>query len=343
MKAQVLYPNGIIKFEEREIPTPSGGEVLIKVKRCGICMSDYYIYKGGFPRKGPVVLGHEFSGVIMEIGKGVIDFKKGDRVTVNPTLSCGYCEYCAQGKNNLCDKGRSIGGAGVEIIDGGFEEYTVVPQTNLGKLARDVTFEEGALTEPLGCAIRGIQQSRLSIGEKVLIVGAGPMGLLLLQLVKQYGASYVIVSEIIKERGKIAKKLGADIIISPKDCDVPQEVKKMTNGGVELAIEAVGRKKAAQDAYNSLRKGGRLLIFGVPPKDEKMEFELFPIYFYEHEIIGSYAITNDSFRKSLRMLNDHRIDIKSIITHILALEDLPKALKMQEDGIGLKKMISMDI
>jgi len=343
MKAQVLYPNGRIKLEERETPTPGRGEVLIKVKRCGICMSDYHIYKGQFPRKKPVVLGHELSGVIVEIGKGVIGFKKGDRVTVNPILSCGYCEYCAQGDNNLCDEARTVGGAGIEIMNGGFEEYTAVPEVNLGKLARDVTFEEGALTEPLGCVIRGIQQSRLSMGEKVLIVGAGPMGLLLLQVVKQYGASYIIVSEIVEERRKIAKRLGADIVLNPKDCNVAQEVKRMTNGGVELAIEAVGRKKAAQDAYNSLRKGGRLLIFGVPPEDEKIEFKLFPIYFYEYEIIGSYAITNDSFRKALRMINTHKVDVNSIITHILALKDLPKALKMQEDGIGLKKMISMDI
>jgi len=339
MKSYLMNPDRTLKLVERKIPSPKGNEVLVEVKACGICMTDYHIYKGNFKLDRPVVLGHEFSGIVEAVGNKVKNFKIGDRVTVNPTISCGKCVYCVRGDSNLCENGMSLGGAAKTILDGGFQEYTLVPEENLGILKNEISFEEGAFVEPLGCAIRGIQQSRLKIGEKVLIVGAGPMGLLLLQLSKINGASMVIVSELNPERREMAKKLGADYVLDPTNSNIPETVKEISNGGVDLAIEAVGKEITFKDAYESVGKKGRVLVFGVPSETASFSIPLFDIYFREIEVIGSFAISKESFNIALELLNNEKIRVKELISHRLTLEELPKALEMQEKSQGLKKMI----
>jgi len=338
-RAAVLSVERRISLVEREISEPGADEVLINVKACGVCRTDHHIYHGQFKIKKPVVLGHEFSGIVVKVGKDVKNFKEGDRVVVHPIVACGKCKYCVSGHSNLCDNAKVLGGAGEDIYDGGFQEYTIVPEKNLRKISDKVDFEEGAFAEPLGCAVRGIQKSRLAIGEKVLIIGAGPMGLLLTQLAAIYGASLIIVSEIDEQKRKIAEQLGANITVNPLETDVVEFVKKIADGGVDLAIEAVGKVETFETAFKSLRNMGRAMIFGVPSDAAKYSIPLFPIYFREFEIIGSYAISYESFNIAVELLNNKRVNVKSLITHRFKLDNLLEAFDLMDRNVGLKKMI----
>lgn len=338
MKAGVFNPNGKIKIEEKEIPVPSSEEVLIKVKACGVCMTDVYISKGELGLSEPVVLGHEFSGVIKEVGEKVSDFREGDRVAVNPTVSCGKCTFCQKGRTNLCPSAISLGGAAKMVRDGGFQEYALVPQENLGLLDSDTSFLEGTFVEPLGCAIHGVERTDISIGDEVLLIGAGPMGLLLLQLLVSRGAAKVLVSELKSERRRLAKNLGATLVINPRDTNLIEKINQ-TGLGVNLAIEAVGKTDTIAEALKCISRGGKLEIFGVPPKNSTISLNIFSTYFDEIEIIGSYAITKKSFRQSLSLLNSHRIKTEALVSHEIPLRDLVKAIEMTEKSEGLKKVV----
>jgi NADPH2:quinone reductase len=278
---------------------------------------------------------------VVKVGKKVRNFKEGDIVAAHPIISCGECEYCVSGHSNLCENAKVLGGAGEDIYDGGFQEYTIVPEKNLRKFNNKVDFEEAAFAEPLGCAVRGIQKSRLSLGEKVLIVGAGPMGLLLVQLASIYGASMIIVSEIDEQKRKIAEQLGAHITVNPKEVNVPEFVKDITKGGVELAIEAVGKVETFETAFKSLKKMGRAMIFGVPGDTAEYSIPLFPIYYEEYEIIGSYAVSYESFNIAVELLNNKRVNVKPLISHRFKLEEILSAFDLMDKNVGLKKMIKI--
>lgn len=342
MLAAVLYPNGKLKLENREIPTPKEGEVLVKVKCCGICMTDVHIAKGRFPVNKPIVLGHEFSGIVHDYGEHVGGVQKGDHVVINPLRSCGGCQYCQKGMPNLCQNALSLGGAAKTIIDGGFQEYAIVPKENIGHLSPESSFEAGAMVEPLGCAIHGINKLKVANEEHLLIIGAGPMGLILLQLAQLRGVAKIIVSEPMKTRRALAKQFGADVTHNPAEGKIVENLKtrEFLNQGVDLAIEASGNQKAVESAISSLKRGGRVLIFGVPPKDADVPVNIFHTYFHELTLRGSYALTNQSFHQALALINSKRLEIDSLISHKLSIRDISKALKLQEEGRGLKKMIT---
>jgi len=339
--AAVFYPDKKLKIEERPIIKPKRGEVLVKVQCCGVCMSDYLIYKGEIPLKKPVVLGHEFSGVVEEVGEGVERFEPGDRVVVNPNVTCGYCSYCVKGMTNLCENAISLGGVGREIFDGGFQEYTVVPQQNLGKLEAETSFEAGTFVEPLGCVIHGVEKVNVFPGESVLVVGAGPIGLLLTQYLKLKASSKIIVSEPSEYRREIAKRLGADVALDPRQVNVASAVERLC-GKVDVAIEAVGKMETVKDALSAVKRGGRVLIFGVPPKEGTIPLKVFDVYFHEIAITGSYSLTQKTFYQALQLINGRRILTSELISHRFTLKDLPKAFQLQGAGIGLKKIIVLE-
>jgi NADPH2:quinone reductase len=341
MFAMVLYPNGSLRMEKREIPKPKPEEVLVKVKRCGVCTSDYLIYKGEVPLSKPVVLGHEFTGVVQEIGKDVTYFKPGDKVVVNPNISCGHCLYCIRGATNLCENGISLGGVSKEIHDGGFQEFVSVPQQNLARLDDKTSFEAGTFVEPLACVIHGVEKLDIFPGASVLILGAGPIGLLLTQFIQLRASSKIIVSEPSSERRKFARKFGADLVIDPTQTDVAKQIKD-TYGGADYAIEAVGKLKTIRQALTAVKRGGKVLIFGVPPNNQDFSFNVFNLYFNEIEFKGSYSFTNETFYQSLQLINNNKVLTTKLISHYLPLKDLEKAFRLQEQGQGLKKMVVID-
>jgi len=338
--AAVLHRPRELRIEEVEKPKVTPGKVLVEVKACGVCMTDLHMYMWEFPVKTPVILGHEFSGVIAELGDNAVEFEVGDRVAVDPALSCGVCEACVSGRNNLCERLTAIGGAGDVIVNGAFAEYTMVPKEAIGKIPAEISFDEGAFVEPLGCCIHGVDVSSAGIGDVVALIGAGPIGLLLLQLIKLVGASQILVVDMKDERLQLAATLGADVVVNPSKEDPVGRLKELTHGkGADVVIEAVGSPVTVKQAVQMVRKGGRVVIFGVAPVESRVDISPFDTYFREIEIVGSYAITREAFWRSISMLRSGRIKIEPLITERFKLSELAKAFDLMEKKEGLKKLI----
>jgi len=342
LKAMVLKEVRRIELEELPEPEPSPNEVVVKVAYCGVCMTDVHIYNGSFSVKTPIILGHECSGIVSDIGKEVKQVEIGDHVAINPLISCGYCKYCLSGKVHLCENALVMGGAGKTIINGAYAEYVKVPEKNIIKFDENVPLKYAALTEPLACAIHGIELAEIGLGDRVAIIGAGPMGLMLTHLAVYKGASQVIVLDLKDERLEAARLMGASNIINPRKCNPEEVIKEITdNELVDIVIEAVGAPETVQDAFKYVKRGGRILIFGVPPKDALVNFSPFNIYFNELKIVGSYALTPNSFLKSAKLISKGRINFNYIITETYPLERLNEAIRKAEKGEGLKKLIKV--
>ncbi|MGV8026418.1 MAG: zinc-dependent alcohol dehydrogenase family protein [Anaerolineaceae bacterium] len=337
MKAAVLYSAGDIRIEEKPIPTPGIDEVLIKIYACGVCGTDNALNKGEYPGNYPVVIGHEFSGEIVEIGKSVKSFSVGDRVTVDPNRVCHKCYFCRNGLEHLCDNLQSMG----VHIDGADAEYCVMLESNVYKIGNSISYEEAAFCEPLACAIHGTDLAKVKIGDTVLIIGAGGMGNLITQCVKNSGASTIIVSEPIAKRRDLALENGATHVIDPLNINVLDEIKKIKPVGVDVVFEVAGisREQAACPAY--ARKGGTIVFFGCSPKDKFIQLNPFNINENEQKILGSF---NNQFAtgRAVEMLVNRKIRVDNLISHRFSLDkylDVFRAFGTQD---SVKLMVYMD-
>jgi len=343
LKAMVL--DGVKQMKLVELPDPEPGpdEVIVKVAYCGVCMTDVHMYFGEFPVKTPVVLGHECSGIISKVGKEVTRVSIGDHIALNPIIHCGVCEYCLGGRTNLCENGLVVGGAGERIINGAYAEYVKVPERNVIKYDKHVPLKYSSLTEPLACVIHGIRLTGIEIGNSVVIIGAGPIGLLFTQLLAISGSSRIIVLDLKNERLKVAEKMGASHVINPKETnDVAKDIKESLDGSLaDVVIEAVGSIATVKEAFRYVKKGGKILIFGVPPKGALTTFSPFDVYFTELKVIGAYAFATEDFKKSVAMISSNRVNLDPLITEIYPLEQLEKAFESAKRGDGLKKLISV--
>lgn len=270
---QALRWHGVkdLRLENIEEPQATKGKVKIKVEWCGICGSDLHEYVAGpifIPdstphaltgEQAPVVMGHEFSGQVVEVGEGVTRFKAGDRVVVEPVFSCGTCEACRQGKYNLCEKMGFLGLAGG---GGGFSEFVAADEHMVHKIPDSVSYEQGALVEPSAVALYAVRQSQLKAGDRAVVFGAGPIGLLVIEALKAAGASDIYAVELSEERKQKATELGA-IVIDPKACDVVEELKQRTGGGVEVAFEVTGVPPVLTQAIHSTKIGGQIMIVSI--------------------------------------------------------------------------------
>ncbi len=351
MEAAYLERPGKIVVRRISIPSIEENEVLVRVARCGVCMTDVHMYKGSFPVKMPVILGHEFSGTIEKIGEkvssyanltGQIPIKIGDRISAIPLISCGLCPACLKGKGNLCESAQAIGGAGEIIDNGAFAQYIKLPARVLYKLPNNLSYTTGAFIEVTACCLHGIDLSRIKQGDSVLLIGAGMVGLLLLELIKLQGPSQIIVSECISERRKLAKTRGADFVIDPMRTDPVNEIKEITSGqGADVVIEAVGSSQTTEQAIQMTKKGGIVNIFGVADTKAFSQIKPFDIYFRELTVVGTYAVTLDTFNRAAKLLASGRLDIDYLLTEEFPLCELEKAILMMEKREGLKKQIVM--
>lgn len=351
MQAAYLEEPG--KIVVRRIPVPSieKNEVLVKVARCGVCMTDVHMYKGNFSVKTPVILGHEFSGTIERVGSNVTNYanlsgqipiKIGDRISAIPLISCDFCPACLKGKGNLCERAQSIGGAGEIVNNGAFAQYVKLPARVLYKLVDSMSYTTGAFIEVTACCIHGIDLSRIRQGDSVLLIGAGTVGLLLLELVKLQGPSQIVVSEGISERRKLAKARGADFVIDPMQTDPVNEVRKITSGrGADVVIEAVGSSQTTEQAIQMAKKGGIINIFGVANTKAFSRIKPFDIFFRELTVVGTCAVTLDTFGRAAKLLASERLNIDYLLTEEFPLHELEKAVLMMEKKEGLKKQIVM--
>jgi len=340
MKAARLYGVGDLRVEEVDRPViSSDDEVLIRIHACGICPSDLRAYTGVRQsyRSFPYIPGHEWAGEIVAAGDGVEGFAIGDRVVPSWRVVCGKCYYCNRGLHNFCENLR------YGQVRGGFAEYGVAPAESLYRIPEGVSYQEASFSEPLACCINGSLASRIAFGDDVAIVGAGPIGLLHLQLAKHQGAR-VLVSEFIPERLAVAQKLGADEVIYASQTDPVERVKELTEGrGVNTVIVAVGARQAIEQALQMTGICGTVNLFaGTYPRPVEMAFDPNLIHYKQLVLTGSHDFTPHHFRMALKLIQFGIVKVAPLITHRLPLHQTKEGFDMLPRREGLKIMITMD-
>lgn len=325
MRAAVFYGQGDIKVEQVDVPKIKPDEVLIKVRYCGICGTDAHIYRGIFSVSNPPrILGHEFSGEVVQIGDDVTFVKVGDRVTADINVSCGHCYYCRFQQKLLCRELRQIS----LQEDGAFAEYVKVPAANVYRIPEGLSCKHAAYVEPLACAIHGQEILGIRMGCSAAIIGAGPMGLTHLVLARLRGAAPIIITEINRERLEKAKVLGADYVLDASQVDVTEEIKKITKGiGADYVIEAVGSTETYQQGFEIVRDGGNLTAYGAAPQDATINIRPFDIYRKEAVIKGSYAGTYSTWRQAIALLAYGRFNPDGIISRVIPLDQVVEGIK----------------
>lgn len=337
MKAAVFYEPGSFLLEQRTLRALKKDELLIRVKACGVCGTDIHIYngeEGSAPVKPPIVLGHEYSGEVVELGDEVTGFSKGDRVAVDPNMFCGKCSYCRSGKSHLCNKLTALG----VNRDGGFEEYCIVPVSQAYKFPQHITYEEAAMIEPLACCLHGVDLAGINAGQSVAIIGGGAIGLLMLQLVRLRGASFIALSEPVEKRRNLALNLGADIVVNPREENIEQVIKSYCEDGVDVVIECVGKTAAMKQGLQVVKRGGTVLFFSVAKVGAALSIEPLEIFKKELTIKGSF-INPATHDRALALISSGRVDVKPLITHRFNLEDIDKAIKMQTSPEAVKVLV----
>jgi len=330
MNAVIFKGKHEMEYKEVDHQTPGPNEMLLQVKACGICGTDQHIYHGqpGSAKVVPPrVLGHEFAGEVVMVGGDVKGFQVGDRVSVDPNIYCGSCEYCQNGTPHLCDNLEALG----VTIDGGMAEYCLVPAANCYHLPEGLTFQEGALIEPLGCVIHGIKQLNITPGASVFIIGGGFIGQLMLQMVKMYGCSPVRVCEPDTAKHSTLLKLGATEVVTPTNADSYQ---------ADIVIECVGRQQTMEQAIRLTKKGGQVLLFGVASPMTEILVSPFEIFSKELTIHGSF-INPHTHRQAISLVSQGMIDLKSLISHTFSLRELPDIFSTYHQLSVTKGMIEV--
>jgi L-iditol 2-dehydrogenase len=337
MKAAVIYAPGDVMMVEMDITQPKLGEVLIKIKACGVCGTDHSLFVGAYPANYPVIIGHEFSGTIAAVSEGVKNFKIGDRVTVDPNRVCHQCDYCHMGKEHLCVNLSSMG----VHIDGADAEYCVMVESNVYAIPDDLSFEEAAFCEPLACAIHGVELAQIHPGDTVLILGAGGMGNLITQLAANAGAANVIVSEPILKRREVALANGATHVIDPFAQNVDTELRKIQKIGADVVFEVAGSPKLQGPAIYFARKAGTVMWFGCSPSDKVIDVNPFYVNDSELHILGSY---NNQFAtaKAVKLLASRKVRVENLISHRIDLKDYLKVFELFGGQDTIKLMVNMD-
>lgn len=326
MKALVYHGPRNVKLETREIPTPKAGEVLIKTRAVSICGSDlgaYRLHEVSDRWAPPIVLGHEFAGEIAALGENVKGLKIGQRVSANPILYCGECYYCKRGMINLCGKRHSLGTSiGGSATDGALQEYFTIRQEAVIPLDDRVSFKQGALLEPLAVCYCAAQNGSFGKGERVAVIGAGPIGLMIVKFLKAFGTETIIVSDVVDERLKFAEKYGADAVINAKKESVPDKVLELTDGiGVDRVIIAGGASNVMDDSLKMVRNGGNIVLVALIHQ----EFHIDPIKIVGRgiSIIGSYMFTTEQ-EDVMELIATGQIYVDDMITSEHSFENVEK-------------------
>lgn len=341
MKAAVVHGKDDIRIEEYPTPKAGPGEMVIKIKASGICATDVKTLLGqGLPKNLPTILGHEAVGEVYELGEGVANFKIGERVAVYPIAVCGECHFCANGRHNLCENEFGLGHG----IDGGFAEYVRLPKQILGaggvvKIPDALSFEKAVLAEPLSCGVAALRANRIKPGDKVVIVGAGPMGLIHLKLSKWAGAE-VIVADLLDRRLKTAAEMGADHCINVSENNLLEEVKKLTNGaGADVVITSLGIPKVIEESLPLVRNGGTFNIFGGPPAGQPITIDPRWIHYSEITITGTFASTPDDFKKALDIIASNEVEVEDLISDRYSLDNMLDAVERAKKQEMIKGIV----
>lgn len=338
MKSAVFYGKHDLRVEEHEMPKVGPQDVLIQVKACGVCGTDVHIYegdKGAAEVTPPTILGHEFSGVIAEVGSEVTNYKAGDRVCIDPNCYCGACEPCRNGVVHYCEHMIGYG----TTVNGGFAEYCAVNERQVYKLGDNTSFEQGAMTEPVACCLHGMDMCEIRPGHQVVVIGGGMIGLLMLQLSRLAGAAKVALLEPVESKREVGKKLGADICIDPIHEDVKARLKEEGMTWVNTVIECVGRPSTIEQAIDIAGNKAVVMMFGLTKPDETISVKPFEIFRKELVLKASY-INPYTQKRALDLIDSGRLDVSSMVYEVADLDELADILSNPELRAKGKYIIS---
>ena len=338
MKSAVFYGKQDLIVEEHEMPKVGPKDVLIQVKACGVCGTDVHIYegdKGAAEVTPPTILGHEFSGVIAEVGSEVTNYKAGDRVCIDPNCYCGACEPCRNGVVHYCEHMIGYG----TTVNGGFAEYCAVNERQVYKLGDNTSFEQGAMTEPVACCLHGMDMCEIRPGHQVVVIGGGMIGLLMLQLSRLAGAAKVALLEPVESKREVGKKLGADICIDPIHEDVKARLKEEGMTWVNTVIECVGRPSTIEQAIDIAGNKAVVMMFGLTKPDETISVKPFEIFRKELVLKASY-INPYTQKRALDLIDSGRLDVSSMVYEVADLDELADILSNPELRAKGKYIIS---
>lgn len=338
MKAAVYHGPGDLRVEEVPVRKLKDNEVKIQVKYCGICGTDIHIFHGDggcCDVTPPLVPGHEFSGVVAEVGAGVKTVKVGDRVTGDPNDMCGECYFCKNGMQHFCKNNIGIG----TTVDGGVAEYVIMREKQVYKVSDELSFIEAAMAEPISCCLHGIDLCNIKAGDTVLVMGGGPIGMIMMQLAKNAGASKVIMSEPVEEKREQALKLGATKTIDPLHEDVEAVLAEYCEN-VNVVIECVGNVHTQADAVRFAGKGATIMYFGLAAPEESFPIRPDDIFKKELHITSSY-INPYSFERAIQILESGTVELESLITNVVPLDDIADVFTKPEYRRTGKVMIQI--
>ncbi len=332
----VLFPGPeSISVERVPDPTCAPDEVVVQVSRCGICGTDVHIYRNEYMSNFPLIPGHEFGGVIVETGKEVTGFQVGERVAVDPNLYCGRCDMCRNEMANHCLNWQGVG----ITRPGGFAEYVAAPARACYHLPAGLSDAQMAFIEPLACVVHAMKRIRILPGDPVLILGAGPMGLLLVQALRRMGASYVAVVEKQPARLELAKAMGASFAV-PVGPNQDATLKEIAPRGFGVVIDATGVPAVIEGAFRYLRPRGTFLQFGVAPNHARVSVSPYDIFHNDWTIIGTFALCY-TFLPAIDWLASGAIDIGPLVSHVAPMQDFANVFHQFAAGQTLKVHVEM--
>ena len=306
------------------MPEVGADDVLIQVKVCGVCGTDVHIYegdKGAAEVTPPTILGHEFSGVVTQVGANVTRYKPGDRVSVDPNCYCGACEPCRSGVAHYCQHMIGYG----TTVNGGFAEYCVVNQRQVYLLGENTSFEQGAMAEPVACCLHGLDMCEIRPGHQVVVIGGGMIGLLMVQLARLAGAAKVALLEPVEVKREMGRKLGADVCIDPIHEDAAQVLKTAGMHWINTVIECVGNPKTIAQAIELAGPKAVVMMFGLTKPEETVAIKPFEVFQKELVLKASY-INPYTQQRALDLIDSGRLDVQSMVYKVAALEELENVL-----------------
>ena len=330
MKAAVFYGSGQpMKIEDVPKPTPGPGDALVEVAACGLCRTDLH-YLHGTPtfKKPPIILGHEISGTVEEVGAGVTTFKVGDKIIIPPVFGCGKCFFCRTGRPTLCTNQIMVG----NHRDGGFAEYIAVPASEIFIAPENIPLPEAsiisdAISTPYHAVVN---RAEVKPGDSVAVFGCGGVGLSTIQMAAAVGGN-VIAVDVFDQKLEMARKFGAWHTINGKtEQDVPKAIRKMTGGGVDVALEVIGNPVTIQQAFNAVRWGGRVVVVGYSSKEVTIDSAR--LMFREIELKGSLGCGPQDYPKIIELVRQGKIRVREMVTHKFRLEDINEGFKLLDSG-----------
>jgi L-iditol 2-dehydrogenase len=335
MLAAVYHNNRDVRLQEMPVPRVGPGELLVRVRACGICGSD--VMEWYRVQKAPLVLGHELAGEIAEVGSGVTGWRVGDRVFVSHHVPCNTCRYCLSGHHSVCETLRQT-----HLDPGGFAEYVRVPEINVRVgtflLPEPMSFDDGSFIEPVACVLRGQRLSRLAPGQTVLVVGAGIAGALHVQVARLHGAARVLAADLSDFRLKIALELGADAVLDAED--IPAGVRSLNDGRLaDLVIASTAAPAALEQAVRSVERGGTILFFAPTPAGVTLPIPLYDLWRDEITLTTSYAGAPGDIVEAMALLRAGRIRVREMITHRLGLDQAGQGFSLVAGARDCLKVI----